>query len=101
MKSTRSPARLSPHRTIGQGAASVRRAAFAIAAMGMLSACEQNTFVPPPPPKVDVAVPLQRPFTRYLEATGNTAAIKNVDAPVDVDDRTAGHESVLPRRIDQ
>jgi RND family efflux transporter MFP subunit len=79
MKSTRSPARSCPHRSIGQGAASVRRAAFAIAAMGMLSACEQNTFVPPPPPKVDVAVPLQRPFTRYLEATGNTAAIKNVD----------------------
>ena len=24
-------------------------------------------------------MPLQRPFTRYLEATGNTAAIKNVD----------------------
>jgi RND family efflux transporter MFP subunit len=47
--------------------------------MGILSACEQNTFVPPPPPKVDVAVPVQRPFTRYLEATGNTAAIKNVD----------------------
>src|SRR5438128_1664819 len=79
MKPMRSPARSCPHRTIGQGAASVRRAAFAIAAMGMLSACEQNTFVPPPPPKVDVAVPLQRPFTRYLEATGNTAAIKNVD----------------------
>ncbi|UPK03768.1 efflux RND transporter periplasmic adaptor subunit [Bradyrhizobium sp. 170] len=75
----RSPARLSPHRSIGQGAASVRRAAFAIAAMGILSACEQNTFVPPPPPKVDVAVPVQRSFTRYLEATGNTAAIKNVD----------------------
>ncbi len=79
MKPMRSPTRLSPHRSIGQGAASVRRAAFAIAAMGVLSACEQNTFVPPPPPKVDVAVPLQRPFTRYLEATGNTAAIKNVD----------------------
>lgn len=79
MKPMRSPARLSPHRTIGQGAASVRRAAFAIAAMGILSACEQNTFVPPPPPKVDVAVPVQRSFTRYLEATGNTAAIKNVD----------------------
>ncbi|WP_334408655.1 efflux RND transporter periplasmic adaptor subunit [Bradyrhizobium sp. AZCC 1721] len=47
--------------------------------MGILSACEQNTFVPPPPPKVEVAPPLQRPFTRYLEATGNTAAIKNVD----------------------
>ena len=44
-----------------------------------LSACEQNSFVPPPPPKVEVAVPLQRSITRYLEATGNTAPIKNVD----------------------
>jgi RND family efflux transporter MFP subunit len=79
MKFTRSPVRLSLHRTIGQGAASVLRAALAIAAFGILSACEQNTFVPPPPPKVDVAVPVQRSFTRYLEATGNTAAIKNVD----------------------
>ena len=79
MKPMRSPARLNPHRTIGQGAASVRRAGFAIAAMGILSACEQNTFVPPPPPKVDVAAPVQRSFTRYLEATGNTAPIKNVD----------------------
>jgi len=79
MKPLRSPARPCPHRTIGPGAASVRRAAFAVAAMGILSACEQNTFVPPPPPKVDVAVPVQRSFTRYLEATGNTAPIKNVD----------------------
>ena len=53
--------------------------AFAVAAFGVLSACEQNSFVPPPPPKVDVAVPVQRSFTRYLEATGNTAPIKNVD----------------------
>jgi len=44
-----------------------------------LSACEQNTFVPPPPPKVEVSLPVQRPITRYLEATGNTAPIKNVD----------------------
>src|SRR4051794_12700822 len=79
MKSMRSPARCCPHRTIGQGGAPILRAAFAIAAMGILSACEQNTFVPPPPAKVDVAVPVQRSFTRYLEATGNTAAIKNVD----------------------
>jgi RND family efflux transporter MFP subunit len=79
MKPMRSPARPCPHRTIGERAAPVRRAAFAVAAMGILSACEQNTFVPPPPAKVDVAVPLQRSFTRYLEATGNTAAIKNVD----------------------
>jgi RND family efflux transporter MFP subunit len=35
--------------------------------------------VPPPPPKVEVALPVQRAITRYLEATGNTAPIKNVD----------------------
>jgi RND family efflux transporter MFP subunit len=44
-----------------------------------LSACEQNTFVPPPPPKVEVALPVQKSITRYLDATGNSAAIKNVD----------------------
>ena len=79
MKPMRSLARSCPHRAIGQGGASIRRAVFAIAAMGILSACEQNTFVPPPPPKVDVAVPAQGSFTRYLEATGNTAPVKNVD----------------------
>ncbi len=79
MKPLRWPARSCPRRTNGQGCAPVLRAAFAIAAMAILSACEQNTFVPPPPAKVDVAVPVQRPFTRYLEATGNTAAVKNVD----------------------
>ncbi len=55
------------------------RMAFVVFASMALSACEQNSFVPPPPPKVEVAVPLQRPITRYLEATGNTAPIKNVD----------------------
>jgi RND family efflux transporter MFP subunit len=35
--------------------------------------------VPPPPPQVDVAVPVQRAITRYLETTGNTAPIKSVD----------------------
>jgi RND family efflux transporter MFP subunit len=33
----------------------------------------------PPPPKVDVGLPLQRTVTRFLEATGNTAPIKTVD----------------------
>ena len=52
-------------------------AAMAVAA---LTGCEdKNTFVAPPPPKVDVAAPVQRPVTRYVEATGNTAPIKNVD----------------------
>jgi RND family efflux transporter MFP subunit len=57
----------------------VTRIAFIMFASFGLSACEQNSFVAPPPPKVEVAVPLQRPITRYLEATGNTAPIKNVD----------------------
>lgn len=52
-------------------------AAMAVVA---LAGCEdKNTFVAPPPPKVDVATPVQRPVTRYIEATGNTAPIKNVD----------------------
>jgi RND family efflux transporter MFP subunit len=79
MKASRSPARLRSYGTAAQRGAAACRAGFAVAAMGILSACEQNTFVPPPPPKVDVAVPVQRSFTRYLETTGNTAAIKNVD----------------------
>jgi RND family efflux transporter MFP subunit len=57
----------------------VSRLAIAALALPLLAGCEQNTFVPPPPPKVEVANPLQRPITRYLEATGNTAAIKQVD----------------------
>ncbi|WP_298242532.1 efflux RND transporter periplasmic adaptor subunit [uncultured Bradyrhizobium sp.] len=50
------------------------------AAVVALTGCEdKNTFVAPPPPKVDVATPVQRPVTRYIEATGNTAPIKSVD----------------------
>jgi RND family efflux transporter MFP subunit len=60
-------------RHVGQALA----AAMAVAA---LAGCEdKNSFVAPPPPKVDVAAPVQRPVTRYVEATGNTAPIKNVD----------------------
>jgi RND family efflux transporter MFP subunit len=57
----------------------VRRAAVALFALTALAGCEQNAYVPPPPPKVDVATPVQQPITRYLEATGNTAPIKSVD----------------------
>lgn len=60
-----------------------RRAGWALVAataVVALAGCEdKNTFVAPPPPKVDVATPLQRPVTRYVEATGNTAPIKSVD----------------------
>ncbi|RTM13411.1 MAG: efflux RND transporter periplasmic adaptor subunit [Bradyrhizobiaceae bacterium] len=52
----------------------------ATASVLLLAGCEdKNTFVAPPPPKVDVATPVQRPVTRYIEATGNTAPIKSVD----------------------
>jgi RND family efflux transporter MFP subunit len=79
MKSERSLACSRPHGAVRQRGAMACRAAFAIAAFGVLSACEQNSFVPPPPPKVEVAAPVQRSVTRYLEATGNTAPIKSVD----------------------
>ncbi|MBR1133163.1 efflux RND transporter periplasmic adaptor subunit [Bradyrhizobium iriomotense] len=58
----------------------VGRALAAASAVIALAGCEdKNTFVAPPPPKVDVATPVQRPVTRYVEATGNTAPIKSVD----------------------
>jgi RND family efflux transporter MFP subunit len=57
----------------------VSRLALAALTFLLLAGCEQNTYVAPPPPKVQVANPLQRPITRYLESTGNTAAIKQVD----------------------
>ncbi|WP_249780337.1 efflux RND transporter periplasmic adaptor subunit [Bradyrhizobium sp. dw_411] len=48
-------------------------------ALLVLGACEQNSFVPPPPPKVEVGVPVQQGITRFLEATGNAAPIQTVD----------------------
>jgi RND family efflux transporter MFP subunit len=54
-------------------------AAVVAFALVTLTACEENTYSPPPPPKVDVALPAQRQVTRYLEVTGNTAPIKSVD----------------------
>jgi len=44
-----------------------------------LSACDSNQYVAPPPPKVTVALPLQKPVTQYLEATGNTATVNTTD----------------------
>jgi len=79
MKPTLSASRGRSPGSARQGAVIACRAAVAVAAMVTLSACEQNSFVPPPPPKVEVAAPLRRPVTRYLEATGNAAPIKNVD----------------------
>jgi RND family efflux transporter MFP subunit len=49
--------------------------------MGALAACDgsSNTYVPPPPPAVRVAQPVQQPITLYFELTGNTAALNSVD----------------------
>src|SRR5262245_45852123 len=53
---------------------------LAYAAMLALAGCgEKNAYVPPPPPRVIVAQPLQQQAVRYLELTGNTQAIATVD----------------------
>src|SRR3984893_12383286 len=64
---------------VRQRAIAGRHIIFVIPALLALGACEQNTFVPPPPPKVDVGLPVQQSITRFLEATGNTAPIQTVD----------------------
>ena len=74
-----SPACTTRDGDVRQGGANPSRLVFAMFAIAALGGCEQNSFVPPPPPKVEVAVPVQRAVTRYFEATGNAAPIKNVD----------------------
>ena len=45
-----------------------------------LAACNaKNAYVPPPPPKVMVAQPVEHPVTLYFELTGNTTAFNSVD----------------------
>jgi RND family efflux transporter MFP subunit len=79
MKPRHSSARSKLASGVRQRATAISRIAFAISAFVTLSACEQNSFVPPPPPKVDVGLPAQRNVTRFLEANGTTAPIKMVD----------------------
>lgn len=60
----------------------VRRAAVLTLALASLlaSGCDtqENKFVPPPPPPVSVSRPEVRPVTDYLELTGNTQSIDQV-----------------------
>jgi RND family efflux transporter MFP subunit len=79
MKPLRSPACAGLKGRVRQGAIGVSHIAFVISAFVALSGCEQNSFVPPPPPKVDVGLPVQKNVTRFLDATGNTAPIQTVD----------------------
>ena len=54
--------------------------AVAFTASAGLTGCgEDNRYVAPPPPSVTVAPPLRQSVRRYLEATGNTAAINTAN----------------------
>jgi RND family efflux transporter MFP subunit len=60
---------------IGKNVIAALAAAIVLAAIG----CgEKNTYVAPPPPKVTVSRPLQKPVTDYLEFTGNAVAFNTV-----------------------
>jgi RND family efflux transporter MFP subunit len=57
----------------------IRAALLAAIAAGIAACGQNNEYAAPPPPKVTVAVPVQQDVTRYFEATGNTAAVNQVD----------------------
>ncbi len=68
-----------PHRRGMLRRAAVKLAPAAVAALVLAACGQQNAYVAPPPPKVIVAKPLQKPAVQYVEATGNTAALASVD----------------------
>lgn len=45
----------------------------------LVGCTKENSYVPPPPPRVAVERPVQQAVTRYLETTGNTTAVNSVD----------------------
>ncbi len=52
--------------------------ALVLLAAGAISGCgQQNTYVAPPPPKVDVALPLKQEVIPYIYETGSTVALNN------------------------
>jgi membrane fusion protein, multidrug efflux system len=50
-----------------------------IAALALAGCGSKNTYLPPPPPRVVVAQPLQQPVTLYVYLTGNTAAFRTAN----------------------
>jgi RND family efflux transporter MFP subunit len=44
-----------------------------------LAGCPKNEYVPPPPPNVTVAQPVEQPVTEFLEFTGRTDAFETVE----------------------
>jgi RND family efflux transporter MFP subunit len=58
----------------------LRASTIVLATATILTGCgQENRYVEPPAPKVTVAAPKQQAVTRYLEATGNTAAVNTAD----------------------
>jgi RND family efflux transporter MFP subunit len=58
----------------------VRALPVLLLAAALLAGCgEENKYVAPPPPAVTVMMPVQKPYTRYLETTGSTAAVNTAN----------------------
>ncbi len=65
---------------LNQGGGRILAIVGALSAPLLLLACEEeNTYVPPPLPKVTVARPLIKEVTEYLEFTGTTVAYAQVE----------------------
>jgi membrane fusion protein, multidrug efflux system len=65
--------------SFGTGRRSGLTVVAAIAAVALAGCGSRNTFVPPPPAKVVVARPLQKPVVLYIFLTGNTAAYRTAN----------------------
>ena len=51
-----------------------------VACLGLLAGCkDENKFAAPPPPPVSVARPVQQAVQNYLEGTGDTVAVNQID----------------------
>jgi len=59
--------------------AGVLRITAVVSAVWLAGCEQQNRYVPPPPPRVTVALPAKQQVTRYLEATGHTAAVNSTN----------------------
>jgi membrane fusion protein, multidrug efflux system len=72
--SNRGPSRVPTNRFVPP------RSVLALAPFLAITACKrENAYIPPPPPQVGVAKPVQQRVTPALEVTGNTAAFNQVN----------------------